>query len=236
MNALIYLYLVSANTFSVGILWKYDDDAIDDDNYVKPYYANLKAEIMQYTDIAKVKEIYEAQIYPKAKVYRQTELVKSLKVVFSDILSIDQLICMILYTDYTALSTTFSSTFRAKNKYEAVQSIKKRHQNYYWMSKGLKNMMHDYGQDFESGGGFVNPLRGPFYCGMNWVMNISAFNIILRGPTSTSIQITVASRFGGQNGILIEFDNTKGDGQQVLGFDVSWLSRYGSQEDERYER
>ena len=69
---------------------------------------------------------------------------------------------------------------------------------------------------------------------MSSVMNMGQFRIKLCGPTSTSKQISVAARFGGQKGFLIEFDNSKDWGKHVEGFDVSWLSRYGSQEDERY--
>ena len=92
------------------------------------------------------------------------------------------------------------------------------------MGKGLKEVMHDYGQEYQDGRGrgLLDPLRGPFYCGMNWVLNINQFEITLQGPTSTSIQITVAARFGGQKGFLIQFDNSQVKGQYVKGFDVSW--------------
>ena len=40
--------------------------------------------------------------------------------------------------------------------------------------------------------------------------------------------------FGGQDGFLIKFDNYLGFGKGAKGFDVSWISRYGSQEAERY--
>ena len=56
----------------------------------------------------------------------------------------------------------------------------------------------------------------------------------LFGPTSTTIHKEVATRFGGEDGMLIQFDNSTGRGIFVNGFDVSWISRYGLQEDERY--
>ena len=70
---------------------------------------------------------------------------------------------------------------------------------------------------------------------MNRIMNMSGFSLDINGPTSTSTQIAVASRFGGPNGLLIKFDNKYYPAKFVHGFDVSWLSRYGSQEDERYQ-
>ena len=62
-----------------------------------------------------------------------------------------------------------------------------------------------------------------------------SFAIKLFGPTSTTKQLAVATRFGGEDGIIIQFDNTKGSGQLVRGMDVSFISRYGGQEDERYK-
>ena len=56
---------------------------------------------------------------------------------------------------------------------------------------------------------------------------------LIIGPTSTSVHLEVAVNFSGQSGIIIEFDNTKGEAQYVHGMDVSWISRYGGQEDER---
>ena len=236
---------MSANTFSVGIPWIYNVEDEDKDNYVAPHYANLKSEICENKSIANVKQIYDIEIYKKAKAYHQTKLVKSIRktkydrekmeLVPTDMISIAHLICIILYTDYTALSASFSSTFRAINKYEPHQSIKKRHEKYYWMSKGLKEVMCHFYQDHDVDRGLLDPLRGPFFCGMNWVMNVNQFNITLYGPTSTSIERSVAARFGGQRGFLIQFDNTNGDGKYVRGFDVSWLSRFGSQEEERYK-
>ena len=231
---------MSADTFSVGIKWVYDDKDKDNENYVSRYYADLKSEIMEYEHIENVVDFYASEIYKKATAYHQTELSKSLcswskdSYKFDINISINGLLCIILYTDYTNLSANFSSTYRAMNKYEPLQSIKQRHQKYYWLGKGLRKVIWKYKQDYHHGCGLLGPLQGPFYCGMSFVMNMSQFNIILNGPTSTSVQISVATRFGGDKGFLIKFDNTKGSAQYVNGFDVSWISRYGSQEDERY--
>ena len=103
---------------------------------------------------------------------------------------------------------------------------------------GLKELISLFGQSYNSGHpwffNLLPPLRGPFYTGMSSVMTMPEFRIRLYGPTSTSMQIAVAARFGGDKGMLIEFDNSRADGKDVKKYDVSWISRYGSQEDERY--
>ena len=62
------------------------------------------------------------------------------------------------------------------------------------------------------------------------------FSIKLAGPTSTSKELCVAVNFADEDGIIIEFDNARGNvAQSVRGMDVSFISRYGGQEDERYK-
>ena len=65
-------------------------------------------------------------------------------------------------------------------------------------------------------------------------MTMTGFQLKLSGPTSTSIHKEVAIRFGGSDGMLIEFHNDKGQAREVMGFDGSWISRYGLAEDERF--
>ena len=60
-----------------------------------------------------------------------------------------------------------------------------------------------------------------------------SFNICLYGPTSTTCHLEVATLFSGEEGIILQFDNTKGTARFAKGMDVSFISRYGVQEDER---
>ena len=221
-----------AASFNVGIDWNYWEE--DDDNYVSPRFSDFKSEIMEYKYINNIINVYKKEINKKAREYHQTQLVKSIGY-GSNIIPVSYLECIILYTDYSDLSTHFSSTFRPNHKYEPFAVTKKRHSQYYWFAKGIKEMMEVFGQCYYKGIGLLDALRGPFYTGMSFVLTLSQFEITLYGPTSTSIHKEVATRFGGQQGMLITFDNTKGYGQRVKGFDVSWISRYGLQEDERYK-
>ena len=148
-------------------------------------------------------------------------------------ISVPSLICIILYTDYTDLATSFSSTFRMNGPFETLESVKKRNQNYYWFAKGLKQLVHSYGQSYKRGIGLLSALKGPFFCGLSFVLLMPAFNIKIFGPTSTSKQKEVAIKFSGDEGIIVQFDNQKGMARCVRGFDVSFISRYGGEEDER---
>ena len=236
---------MSAGCFSVGIDWNYWEKHTwryeDQDNFVLPMFKDFKSEILEYRYIDNVRDVYSTEIYQKAMTYLHTEIARSIlpperwwgsqfRRSTDEPIPLSHLISIILYTDYTQLSTDFSSTFRSIHKYEPLLSIKKRHARYYWLSKGLKEMMNIYGQGNEPIG-LLGDLKGPFYTGMSFVLNMTEFYIKLNGPTSTSKQIAVATRFGGERGMIIEFDNST---TNAAGFDVSWISRYGSQEDERY--
>ena len=219
--------------FSVGIEYDYYDP--NKALFVRPKCKNLKDEISNYKDISM--EQYEQEIRPKADVFYQTKLVKSMKAGRSgyprygiskfEILSKDRII---LYTDYTALSSQFTSTFRKSNPFEPIQAMKRRHSHYYWMSKLLRETIAVYGQYY----GDDASLSGPFYCGMSRLMLMPQFAMKLFSPTSTSCQIAVAVKFSGEGGILIQFRNGTGRAAYLKGLDVSWISRF-KEEDETYE-
>ena len=218
----------------------YNIDAL----YVPPKYGSFKEEIGNYKDID-FKQ-YEA-VKIKATKYENTPIVKATKAAVADWvgnialhydisdgdrLGFPNLISLIMYTDYTDLSSNFSSTFRKKSPFETLQGIKKRNADYYWFSKTLRETVEIFGQCSTGFGNGV--LTGSFFCGMSFVMNIPEFNIFLCSPTSTSKQIEVAIKFSGDQGIVIQLDNPQISQYGWLrGFNCSWVSRY-KEEDERY--
>merc|ERR1712154_520520 len=83
------------------------------------------------------------------------------------------------------------------------------------------------GQPKRSSGDFGgDESRGPFYCGMGAVLNIPQFAIRLNGPTSTSLFIEVAVRFGGVEGMIIQLNNEENPAYQERHFDCGWLSAF----------
>ena len=84
------------------------------------------------------------------------------------------------------------------------------------------------------GSRYLSPLDdGPFYCGMSVVLNIPKYGMYIHCPLSTSVQLMVAAKFSGENGMILEMDNSKGNSVNIKGMDCSWISRY-KEEDERY--
>ena len=231
------IHLVDKGTFSVGINWKYPGnwgyEYTDDEYKMKPRYNSLKEEMLNYNYLSH-DEVNK--IANKAKQHiQQSTIAKSVKDRFSDYkpITMDCLICICLYCDYSALSRDFTLSFRKRNEFELISQIKKRNEKYYHWSKILKNTIWHYGQDYDYGTKCLSPLRGPFYCGMSIVLNIPQFNMYIHCPLSTSIQIAVAMKFSGDQGMILEMDNSKGKGHELRGMDCSWISRY-KEEEERY--
>ena len=144
----------------------------------------------------------------------------------------EHLMAVILYTDFTELSSAFTASFRRKNPFETEEQVKKRnHRNYWFWSKYLYQVLNYYGANNYDDAD--EAMKGPFYCRMSSIMTLPQFNIYLYAPTSTSVHIEVSMVFSGDHGMILEFANSVGFAQGTKGFDCSWLSRY-KEEDERY--
>jgi len=238
----IFDYEVDKGVFAVGIDWKYrdaypDEAPIDPKYRVYPHYKNLKEEQLNYKHL----QFYQVKkIMIKAKEYHNTNIARSMKAgtypeIYrrGDALSIDSLICMIMYCDYTDLSTDFTLSFRKSNPFQPLSQIKKHNSFYYHWSKILRQTIYDYGQSYRKGNGLLSKLRGPFYSGMSVVLTLSKFAMYINSPLSTSVHLEVAVKFADQEGMILEMDNNAGFSRAVRGMDVSWLSRY-REEEERY--
>lgn len=245
MDCFDALQLVSIGAFSIGFpyhYWnKYESSSTksNDEYYVEAKYCNFKVEIMHYKHITKKQ--YDNEVRKKAKIYMHTNAIKSIptagkdnayyKIAEDATISIEHVISVILYTDYSALSAHFSSTFRKAGFFEPLNVSKERNGKYAYFSKFLMETVQVYGQN-----GKYGTLSGPFYSGMSRIMKMPQFQIFLSSPTSTSVHLEVAMKFSGGEGIIIEFDNkTHGilKSEYTKGFDVSYISRY-PEEDERY--
>ena len=253
----VYIYSVSFGAFAIGMKFEYwhkykenkdrnEEEKEIREDYIERKYDTFKEEMLNY-DFLSIKQLNK-EIIPKVNEYLKSNIVKSIKNngVFKDLylieenesIKLDHLLSVTLYTDYSKLSADFTSTFRKKWRFEPLEEIKRRNRKYWWWSKLLTETVMVYGNSYDDNDNANpsknrNPLKGPFYTGMNHVMNMPQFNIDLLSPTSTSVHIEVATRFGGESGMILQFNNDSGSGQHTFGWDCSWLSRF-KEEDERY--
>ncbi len=231
-----------SNSFNKGMNFHYWGRGHYKDNecvgvFVQQKYKSFKEEILNYNEMSM--NIFSTIILPKVEQYILSKKAKSMKPLFNidyynygieagAPLKMEHLMAIVLYTDLSELSADFSATFRRKG-YETIQHIIRKNSEYYFMSKNLREIVTYYGLDYDSSDGTIT---GPFYCGMSCVMGMPRVCINLYAPTSTSIQFSVAQRFCGNNGMILEFDNNAVfGGSDVKLLDVSWISTFSEEEE-----
>eukprot|EP01084_Bolivina_argentea_P214984 364944_1 len=202
--------------------------------YVAPKYTTFKNEILSWYDekkqqnyiflsalnetiLKKATKYIDAKRTKKMSAARCAHLHYGIKKGAS--LTINNLIAVILYCDYSDLCTHFSSTFRPKGSSESLKSIKLRNSEFWWLSRTLRETVQLFGNN-------RTKEKGPFYCGMNCIMYLYQFDIRLSGPNSTSTDKHKAIEFAAGKGILMQLNNN-GDlynSKRLRFFDCSWVS------------
>ena len=118
---------------------------------------------------------------------------------------------LIFYTDFSKLCTAFSASFRKIHSFETLASIKERNALYFWMSKALRELVElfgrcSYGDTFDDDYEPLDASHGPFYCGMNCVLNIGSLELSLKGPCSTTSVRAVAMNFAKEQGMILKLN------------------------------
>ena len=209
--------------------------------WIDQKYGSFGEEIMNYNHIDIDIKQFKDLIMTKAELYINTKRGRAAKantcsgprhyeIKHGAPITINHLLSLMLYTDTTTLSSNFSASFRKLHAYDTLSQIKKRNSRYFHWSKRLREAVELFGD-------YNYNIDPPFYTGISCVMEMQSLSIRLCAPTSTSVQMEVAVKFSGSNGIIIQL-TTKGimtgNAAKVRGFDVSWLSQF-KEEDERYQ-
>eukprot|EP01083_Nonionella_stella_P018436 51372_1 len=254
---------LAAASFKIGYMfyyWIYYEDQYPE-LYIKSKYKSLKEEIRNNTICQLTTDQLNASIQ-KAHQFIDTAQAKEITALrhwthYYDIdnryifkynvkmgtpLSVEHVLSVLLYTDWSKLSKEFSATFRSITPFETLSSVKNRNREFAVWSKLLRETVEYFGNlgdhrkkadSLEHAWKDLPMETGPFYCGLSRVVVIPEFNIRLIAPTSTTKQIEVAQRFASENGIIIQLNNN-GDMESYLlpSWNCSWLSTF-SGEDER---
>ena len=203
--------------------------------YVTPKFDNYKDEILAHMNVL----IYDVFVMVKAKEFMITNRVRRMRAANIDRffeygieqdtpITISHIISLILYCDYSAYSTKFSSTFRCLSHKETMVDVKKRNSEFWYQSKYFRETIEIYGRR----DGRDDSKSGPFFCGIDGVLCIPQFAIRLNSPTSTSRQIEVALNFAQRKGMIIELNNTGHSRAKWFPFlDVAWLSRFPDEDE-----
>eukprot|EP01084_Bolivina_argentea_P002686 4958_1 len=211
--------------------------------YVTKKFETLKEETLQHITVSQWTRdvIYKADKYIKCDraktiVAQNEESDLHYGIEKDAALTIQNIIVIIIYCNFSDLSTEFSASFRRK-KDEMLENVKEKHRQFWWLAKILRETVEYYGNNRY--GRYYGNNRysqcGPFYTGLNKLFVMPQFNIRLCSPTSTTTQKEIAQRFAGdRGGMILTFDNDGDSYSAALRcFNCSWISQYGLQEQER---
>jgi len=140
---------------------------------------------------------------------------------------LSQLLAIICYCDLTDFSKIWSATFRPNTFNQSLNEIKKRNQKFYFCSKHLIEIVNVFGIScYEN-----NPNgkeKGPYFCGLNCSLTFPSYNLRLTAPCSTTKQLSVATKFSDQQGVIVKLSNYNSN---LHFFNCSWLSSFGEEEE-----
>eukprot|EP01084_Bolivina_argentea_P286271 491059_1 len=212
------------------------------DFYIIKKYNNLQEEILNELNKKQFMETWN-----KAnKLLNESVTLKSMKSREDDdylhydieedtALSVDNLLSVLFYTDYSKLSYKFSAAFRKKSPSETLQGLKDRNSNYFNWSKLLHQTVNLYGNMLNEKSFDVfnqKPQISILYHGVS-MMYFNSFVSKFFSPTSMTRQFSVATIFASGNGIILEIEQCQVTGDcNPFYFNCSLLSCYSS-EDER---
>ena len=181
-----------------------------DDLYVAPKYKNLKEELTK-NRLCAVNKTAMVYLLEKATIKMQTDYVKSMSCARGESakyyemksnqpLSEDHVLAAMVYCNYTALQGIFTQTYWKQSGDELLDDLKKRHSNYYWLGRRLKECVECFGMDHN------NQLKYRFYHGINKKMQFKSLFAYMKGPCSTTTDFAVAARFSQGQGMILELE------------------------------
>eukprot|EP01083_Nonionella_stella_P054546 143975_1 len=201
--------------------------------YIEQKYDDLQQEMLE-NEIGVLHKYHFDRALKKAEEYMDSAVARKLRsdsVELSEYCQIkpgseikkENLLALILYSDYTKLCTSFSSTFRKLHD-ETWLEMKDRNSEYWNWSKLLIETVELYGTTI------CNSAIEIFYHGVSY-MTFPSFLSYFCGPTSTTPQIQVAQNFCGGEGLILEL-RKENEFSLLKYFNVRWISSY-TNEDER---
>ena len=235
LENLLFHFIISVRrqSFSPGLKFEYNENRKNDKMYVKPRHKTLKDEMLNSGFLSMARWINAVELNGRKRI--KTDEVKNMKVVSHSgpwpenekplregaTISLQHLFALILYCNFSALSTAFAATYRRENVFETIESLIARHSQYAHFGRLLMEVVLSFGHNRS-----VNGAKGPFYHGIDREMNIGTYAIFLKGPCSTSTERIVALKFATEQGLILTLNNDSQSAEDQYSFDCSWISNF----------
>ena len=176
------------------------------DWYVSPKYKDLKEEIVgkfltiQQFENEMKKAMKNINSIEGKKLRANNEYETRFGVKAGSAISIDDMLCVMLYTNYDKLQNKFSKTFRKASQNESDEELKERHSAFVHLSRFIKEAVNCFGD---------NKSKITVYHGINSLTIFDNFTIRFSGPTSTTTSWGVAINFATNSGTVITMQSVQ---------------------------
>eukprot|EP01084_Bolivina_argentea_P271663 462312_1 len=212
--------------YGFGVYLNYWQNGFD--NTVIPTYDTLKQELL-HNSIAKISqkdyyELYEAcaALLTTKRHEIQAKQIgitnKTFNIQPGEGITINHLIALKLYTDFTEISRLFKRTMRKGHEGERMKQLIARNAEVALWSRYIKESCMFYG----------NVLRRTVYTGLNRQLWFSSMKQHFECPVSTTLSYNKAQGFCEDDGLILKL---RAGNSKTRYFNVSWLSRYPEEQE-----
>eukprot|EP01083_Nonionella_stella_P278004 945277_1 len=183
--------------------------------HIKPKYQTLRDELLLNSIATVGKNEFDLSMR-KAAVHEQTNEVKQLKCTRGDSaeyyemktgdkITKDQIMAVMLYCNFDDLQYKFSCTFRKSSRDETDEQLKRRHSNFYWLGRRLRECVECIGMKLNTNNlGLQSNMK--LYHGVNTYRTFGSITAYIKGPFSTTKCEAVAASFQDNRGLLLELN------------------------------
>eukprot|EP01084_Bolivina_argentea_P182983 315818_1 len=206
-------YKANYDNFYFGIDFQYYDDYLYNANgckkeqqFVCAHFNTLKEELL-CNPIYKMSLFQFEDTYLKAIIFKQTKFIKSktaanmgyindaATIKSGDELTINHIICILTYTNYSKLQQEFKQTW-----WQSIQSNAESHTYIAHWSRYLFEIVKFYGD--------IMDIKQRVYVGLNNKLLFDQFQTYFNCPLSSSVKNDVAECFAAVNGVILELQRS----------------------------
>eukprot|EP01084_Bolivina_argentea_P123749 219285_1 len=220
--------------------------------YIKSKYNSMKSELLK-NSICYISLNQWQTLLNKAYCHLATKRAKSIycsrkasaewyDMKYDRLLTMDHVIAMLVYCNYTVLQSKFTDSCRKLNENESDLKLKQRHSEFYWMARRLRECAECFGMEFEMK---VTNDKDPtqfdmekrdikVYHGVNKQFLFTSIYANIHVPFSTTSSYAVALSFCENKGMIldltmkiIDWKINEDYNKTIVGCcDMSWISDY----------
>eukprot|EP01084_Bolivina_argentea_P123903 219562_1 len=248
------------NKFEINdeVIYQNIDDPVANEGYcindffVIPKYGNLKKELVNNA-ICAISYTEWNTLVESASIHLRSHFARTIKCAGPNrktIYNIENgkpigfphIAAMMVYCNYDQLQSAFSATYRRISRNEYYKQIIQRHSKYAHLGRLLREFVECFGSTRSRCEG--SHLFGKkLYHGITIKSQFATIKPVMKGPTSTTMDYTVAVNFSGGDGTILQLRlhnivSTSGwsygsdsGGSRMAFVDCSWLSDYPNEQE-----